>query len=238
MPKQLPVQSGHYYQFLRHYYAFLHHNYLSFFLIYLIITHYYVIITSLLHIFRSLLRHYYTLLHYYYIIITYYNNIITSLLRRITSLFRIITVIMSPFLRIITRSSIRNNEFIITYYRPGQLGDEWLNAIESYGLVGDHRSRHGRSRVVTASRAGSRPNGRSLRSQSITANHGGSGRTHDSHGRTRQTPQDARPRQECRRDAAPIGCIERALQRVLRCRPQGAATAANARELHRLSPPP
>ena len=35
----------------------------------------------------------------------------------------IITVIMSPLLRIITRSIIRNNEFIITYYRPGQLGD-------------------------------------------------------------------------------------------------------------------
>ena len=38
-------------------------------------------------------------------------------------LLRIITVIMSPLLRIITRSIIRNNEFIITYYRPGQLGD-------------------------------------------------------------------------------------------------------------------
>ena len=43
-------------------------------------------------------------------------------------LLRIITVIMSPLLRIITRSIIRNNGFIITYYRPGLLGDEggWL----------------------------------------------------------------------------------------------------------------
>ena len=30
---------------------------------------------------------------------------------------------MSPLLRIITRSIIRNNVFIITYYGPGQLGD-------------------------------------------------------------------------------------------------------------------
>ena len=51
----------------------------------------------------------------------------SPLLRIITviksPLLRIITVITSPLLRIITRSIIRNNEFIITYYRPGQLGD-------------------------------------------------------------------------------------------------------------------
>ena len=35
---------------------------------------------------------------------------------------------MSPLLRIITRSIIRNYGFIITYYRPGQLGDESLGA--------------------------------------------------------------------------------------------------------------
>ena len=38
-------------------------------------------------------------------------------------LLRIITVIMSPLLRIITRSIIRNNGLIITYYWPGQLAD-------------------------------------------------------------------------------------------------------------------
>ena len=42
-------------------------------------------------------------------------------------LLRIITVKMSPLLRIITRSIIRNNGFIITYYRPGQLGDERIH---------------------------------------------------------------------------------------------------------------
>ena len=42
---------------------------------------------------------------------------------KMSPLLRIITVIMSPSLRIITRSIIRNNGFIITYHRPGQLGD-------------------------------------------------------------------------------------------------------------------
>ena len=39
-------------------------------------------------------------------------------------LLRIITVKMSPLLRFITRSIICNKGFIITYYRPGQLGDD------------------------------------------------------------------------------------------------------------------
>ena len=43
-------------------------------------------------------------------------------------LLRIITVIMSPLLCIITRSIIRNNGFIIMYYRPGQLGDDSATA--------------------------------------------------------------------------------------------------------------
>ena len=71
-------------------------------------------------------------------IITYYYVIITSLLRIITvimsPLLRIITVIMSPLLRIITRSIIRNNGFIITYYRPGQLGD--VKLLEQIARVG------------------------------------------------------------------------------------------------------
>ena len=54
-----------------------------------------------------------------------------SFLRIITvimsPLLRIITVIMSPLLRIITRSIICNNGFIITDYRPGQLGDEKMS---------------------------------------------------------------------------------------------------------------
>ena len=86
--------------------------------------HYYTIITSLLHIIMTLLLHYYVLLHHYYVIIMYYyrNNesIISYYYRNNES---IITVIMNPLLRIITRSIIRNHEFIITYYRPGQLGD-------------------------------------------------------------------------------------------------------------------
>ena len=50
-------------------------------------------------------------------------------------LLRIITVIMSPLLRIITRSIIRNNGFIITYYRPGQLGDESTSRRRAHTLV-------------------------------------------------------------------------------------------------------
>ncbi len=50
----------------------------------------------------------------YYIIITYYY-------RNNGSLLRIITVKMDSLLLIITRSIIRNNRSIITYYWPGNL---------------------------------------------------------------------------------------------------------------------
>ena len=39
---------------------------------------------------------------------------------------------MDSLLRIITRSIIRNNGFIITYYRPEQLGDAWGIAWENF----------------------------------------------------------------------------------------------------------
>ena len=48
-------------------------------------------------------------------------------------LLRSITVIMSPLLHIITRSIIRNNGFIIKYYRPGQLGDAVAAAAAATG---------------------------------------------------------------------------------------------------------
>ena len=68
----------------------------------------------------------------YYVIITSLLRtiivIMSPLLRNITvimsPLLRVITVIMSPLLRIITRSIIRNNGLIITYYGPEQLADE------------------------------------------------------------------------------------------------------------------
>jgi hypothetical protein len=76
----------------------------------------------LLRIISAIITYYYT---YYCVIITYYyrNNdpIITYYYRNNEF---IITVIMSSLLRIITRSIIRNNGFIITYYRLEQLGDE------------------------------------------------------------------------------------------------------------------
>jgi len=71
----------------------------------------------------------------YYVIITSLLRtiivIMSPLLRIITvimsPLLRVITVIMSPLLRIITRSIIRNNGLIITYYGPEQLADElWI----------------------------------------------------------------------------------------------------------------
>ena len=49
-----------------------------------------------------------------YIIVTYYYK----------SFLPIIMVIMDPLLSIITRSIIGNNGSIITYYSPGQLGDD------------------------------------------------------------------------------------------------------------------
>ena len=52
----------------------------------------------------------------------FFSPLVTKTDRWIRTL-RIITVIMSPLLRIITRSIIRNNGVIIMYHRPGQLGD-------------------------------------------------------------------------------------------------------------------
>ena len=89
---------------------------------------------SLLH---PLLPCYYYIITYYYCnnvsIITqvcYYRllliitSVITSLLPIIIRLLLpIITVIMDPLLPIITRSIIRNNGSIITYYWPGQFAD-------------------------------------------------------------------------------------------------------------------
>ena len=68
----------------------------------------------------------------YYVIITSLLRtiivIMSPLLRIITvimsPLLRVITVIMSPLLHIITRSIIRNNGLIITYYGPEQLADD------------------------------------------------------------------------------------------------------------------
>ena len=60
---------------------------------------------------------------------------------------------MSPFLRIITRSIIRNNGYIFTYYRPGQLGDESCTA-HSTGRRSTS-GRTGNSRGTTRSAAGS-----------------------------------------------------------------------------------
>ena len=89
----------------------------------MIITHYYTIITSLVHFIMSSLLPYYVLLHHYYIVIAYYYRNNESINMYYCHYCRKLPVIMSPLLRIITRSIIRNNGFIITYYRPGQLGD-------------------------------------------------------------------------------------------------------------------
>ena len=80
----------------------------------------------------------------------------SPLLRIITvimsPLLRVITVIMSPLLHIITRSIIRNNGLIITYYGPEQLADV-------------HRARVGR--MSRAQRTGYKEQGRKNRAQKI-----------------------------------------------------------------------
>ena len=87
-------------------------------------SHYNIVITSLLRILNVIMV---VLLPNITSIITYYYIIIMSLLCIITvimsTLLRFITTMPSPLLSIITRSIIRNNGFIITYYRRGQLGD-------------------------------------------------------------------------------------------------------------------
>jgi len=77
----------------------------------------------------------------------------SPLLRIITvimsPLLRVITVIMSPLLHIITRSIIRNNGLIITYYGPEQLAD--VDSAEAWILKSDRQVSYGESQGVTLS---------------------------------------------------------------------------------------
>ena len=88
---------------------------------YYIFTYYYSIMSPFLLIITSVIT------QYLLIITSVITSVITSLLHIIAkSLLPIITVIMDPLSLIITRSIIGNNGSIITYYWPGQLGDELL----------------------------------------------------------------------------------------------------------------